>query len=368
MEHVKLFMIFLIAVAGIIAVYLLLFEISLSGGIIVRVGVGLNTLLTRKTESPETDEKSCPAGPVARAYPAGRLANQLSIYVNHIALEREYGYQLYLSNDLYTNLQKLVDNITVPIMDTTMVDTCNITFWPRAQVWETYTKYLEREKARCEGEKKEDIDANSFVETCLKDSEKDAAMFVNINQGAVTSPDWKLLKKHLPYVQQYHLNFNKNLQKKIQSVIQEIRTSSGLKDPIFIGVHVRRTDWYAAVSPRFGAKMLEEKKYYLAGVSYYKKKLVTSDVLFLVFSDDMKWCRENLQHPSVVFAGGSTPEEDLALLSSLNHTLIGYGSYGLWGGFLAGGEVVVPESIKQFPGTASETAPRIWNWTYLAGF
>ena len=66
--------------------------------------------------------------------------------------------------------------------------------------------------------------------------------------------------------------------------------------------------------------------------------------------------------------GGSTPEEDLALLSSLNHTLIGYGSYGLWGGFLAGGEVVVPESIKQFPGTASETAPRIWNWTYLAGF
>ena len=96
------------------------------------------------------------------------------------------GYQLYLSNHLYTNLEKLVDNITVPIMDTTMVDTCNITFWPRAQVWETYTKYLEREKARCEGETKEEIDTNTFVETCLKDSEKDAAMFVNINQGAVT--------------------------------------------------------------------------------------------------------------------------------------------------------------------------------------
>ena len=39
-----------------------------------------------------------------------------------------------------------------------------------------------------------------------------------------------------------------------------------------------------------------------AGVSYYKKKL-GGEVLFLVFSDDMQWCRENLQHPSVVFAG-----------------------------------------------------------------
>ena len=65
----------------------------------MKVGVGLNTLLRRKTESPETDEKSCPSGPVARAYPAGRLANQLSIYVNHIALEREYGKQRWQSKD-----------------------------------------------------------------------------------------------------------------------------------------------------------------------------------------------------------------------------------------------------------------------------
>ena len=65
----------------------------------MRVGVGLNTLLARKTESPETDEKNCPAGPVARACPAGRLANQLSIYVNHIALEREYGKQIWQSTN-----------------------------------------------------------------------------------------------------------------------------------------------------------------------------------------------------------------------------------------------------------------------------
>jgi len=364
MEHMKLFMLFLILVASIITVYLLVFEKSLSGDILVRVGVGLNTLLVKKTESPEVD--SCPTVPVARADPYGRLANQLSIYVNHIALEREYGYHLYLSKPFYLNLQKLVDNITVPIMDTTMVETCNITFWPRARVWDTFTKYLEREKTKCQGEKKEHIDANNFVETCLKDSEKDS-MYININQGAVTKPDWDLLKKHLLYLKQNHLKFNKKLQNRIYSVLQEYRSSFSQQDLIFIGVHVRRTDWYKAVSPRFGAKMLEEKKYYLAGVSYYQKKF-PENVLFLVFSDDMEWCRKNLDHPSIVFPGGKSPEEDLSLLSSLNHTLIGYGSYGLWGGFLAGGEVVVPESLKQFPGTASETAPRMWNWTYLPGF
>ena len=44
MEHVKLFMIFLIAVAGIIAVYLLLFEIR-EGVQISRRGVGEGQLL-----------------------------------------------------------------------------------------------------------------------------------------------------------------------------------------------------------------------------------------------------------------------------------------------------------------------------------
>ena len=68
------------------------------------------------------------------------------------------------------------------------------------------------------------------------------------------------------------------------------------------------------------------------------------------------------------FLGGSSPEEDLALLSSCNHTLIGYGTFGLWGGFIAGGEVVLPETIKLYQGTASETAAGVWNWTLLSGF
>ena len=70
----------------------------------------------------------------------------------------------------------------------------------------------------------------------------------------------------------------------------------------------------------------------------------------------------------ITILGGSSPEEDLALLSSCNHTVVGYGSFGLWGAVLAGGEVVIPQSIQLFRGTASETAARILGWTLLPGF
>ena len=69
-----------------------------------------------------------------------------------------------------------------------------------------------------------------------------------------------------------------------------------------------------------------------------------------------------------MLSGGNSPEEDLAILALCNHALIGYGTFGVWGGFLAGGEVVVPESLKLLRGTASETAARVWNWTMLSGF
>ena len=68
-----------------------------------------------------------------------------------------------------------------------------------------------------------------------------------------------------------------------------------------------------------------------------------------------------------IILGGASPEEDLVLLASCNHTLIGYGTFGLWAGILAQGEVVVPQSLTLFKGTASEEASREFNWTMLAG-
>merc|ERR1711892_898675 len=159
------------------------------------------------------------------------------------------------------------------------------------------------------------------------------------------------------------LQIKKSLTGKVELMLaQKIKTLQTV-NITWIGVHVRRGDFGGYT--RFGHKLIDEK-YYMAGMEYYRAKNQRS--VFVLVSDDMAWCREKFSRRDVLLLGGNSPEEDLALVSSCNHTLIGYGTFGLWGGFLAGGEVVVPESLKLFKGTASESASRVWHWILLTGF
>ena len=69
--------------------------------------------------------------------------------------------------------------------------------------------------------------------------------------------------------------------------------------------------------------------------------------MFLVLSEDLKWCRKELAPISknvVVVEELASVEEDLALVSSGTHVIMSVGTYGFWGGFLAGGEIVYPAS------------------------
>ena len=70
-------------------------------------------------------------------------------------------------------------------------------------------------------------------------------------------------------------------------------------------------------------------------------------VMFLVMSDDLKWCKENLNKLSknvVVVYEIATVMEDLALLASGKHVIISIGTFGFWGAMLAGGEIAFPAS------------------------
>lgn len=69
---------------------------------------------------------------------------------------------------------------------------------------------------------------------------------------------------------------------------------------------------------------------------------IPGPLIFLIVSDDEKWCRTNLldeKVKDVVFVSKS-PMHDLALLANSDHNIFDYGTFGMWGAFMAGGHTI----------------------------
>jgi galactoside 2-L-fucosyltransferase 1/2 len=63
--------------------------------------------------------------------------------------------------------------------------------------------------------------------------------------------------------------------------------------------------------------------------------------MFVVMSDDPEWCEHELHGDDVVVMKNNSAEEDLAIMSACNHSIIDYGTYGMWGAILSGGDTFV---------------------------
>ncbi|XP_023235991.1 galactoside 2-alpha-L-fucosyltransferase 2-like [Centruroides sculpturatus] len=107
---------------------------------------------------------------------------------------------------------------------------------------------------------------------------------------------------------------------------------------IFVGIHVRQTDYYVVLNKYHRNKV--NLQYFREAMEYFRIKY--NDVIFLVVSDDRKWCKKNLDiSPDVIITPASSkPAYDMALLTQCNHTIITYGSFGFWSAYLGNGETV----------------------------
>ena len=168
------------------------------------------------------------------------------------------------------------------------------------------------------------------------------------------------------------------------------------KDTVYIGVHIRRGDMLSQENLRQGYSVADEQ-YLQRAVTYILDELIerqtgderntlgSLDVVFVVCSDDTSWSQEHFRsavwrvtqqlnssnaaedefHFSlrkgrentanhrplsakvvVVYSPGGSSEQDLALLSYCNHTIMTVGTFGWWAGYLAGGITVY---YKEFP-------------------
>jgi hypothetical protein len=105
-----------------------------------------------------------------------------------------------------------------------------------------------------------------------------------------------------------------------------------------VSLHVRRTDYVHLPN-----------HHPLCTLDYYKAAILQfPDAHFIIFSDDIEWCKENLQIENATFADTGSDYIDLCVMSMCNHHIIANSSFSWWGAWLN------PSETKRV------TAPKIW--------
>ena len=75
----------------------------------------------------------------------------------------------------------------------------------------------------------------------------------------------------------------------------------------------------------------------LQTIEYYKQSIsiIGEETLFLIFSDDIEWCKTNLDFiKNKIFISGNLDYQDLYLMSMCNHNIIANSSFSWWGAWL----------------------------------
>ena len=133
-----------------------------------------------------------------------------------------------------------------------------------------------------------------------------------------------------------------------------------------VSVHVRRGDYitnlaalqHHGVCPR---------GYYLDAID--KLKEYVKNPHFYIFSDDLDWCKENLQIPyQTTFInqnGADYDYEDLRLMTMCKHHIIANSSFSWWGAWLSGNEGKIVFAPKKWFRThqfnENDIIPNSWN-------
>lgn len=101
----------------------------------------------------------------------------------------------------------------------------------------------------------------------------------------------------------------------------------GLKESFnpLVSIHIRRTDYLNLASHY---TQLTIQNYYTPAIELFP------DCDFLIFSDDIPWCKDNFKGPQFSFSENGTEGSDLEYMSLCDHNIISNSTFAWWGAFL----------------------------------
>lgn len=106
-----------------------------------------------------------------------------------------------------------------------------------------------------------------------------------------------------------------------------------------VSIHVRRGDY---VQPPFNQLYID-----LSQTHYYEQAIDNfPNEKFLIFSDDINWCKNFFIGEKFEFSEGKTEVEDMNLMASCKHNIIANSTFSWWSAYLnpnEGHKVVCPK-------------------------
>ncbi|XP_043915593.1 galactoside alpha-(1,2)-fucosyltransferase 2-like isoform X2 [Protopterus annectens] len=259
--------------------------------------------LAKAVNSPESVERPLLKG-MWTIHPDGRLGNQMGQYATLYALAKQNGYQAYMLPEMKNYLAPLF-KVSMPVLSN---DKISATPWTQYDLHDWMSEeynHIQRDHIK------------------LKGFPCSWTFFHHIRD--------EILKEFT-----FHDSY------KIQAISYLQDITKGKKNVTFVGVHVRRGD-YVNVMPQHWRGVIGDKAYFEKAMDYFRKKY--RNVVFVVTSNGMDWCRENLDNSrgDLFFIGDgneSSPGRDLSILVHCNHTIMSIGTFGFWASYLTGGEAI----------------------------
>ncbi len=118
-----------------------------------------------------------------------------------------------------------------------------------------------------------------------------------------------------------------------------------------VSLHVRRGDY---VGNTFYVDLTQTDYYQKAMTEFPGRK-------FLVFSDNIKWCKEQEIFKDCDFSEGRTELEDLNLMMTCMGHILANSTFSWWGAWLGKGKVVAPSVTNWYnDGIERTVCPKNW--------
>lgn len=268
--------------------------------------------------------RKCPRDGIVTVTQGGRLGNQMWEYASVWAVARRTGLEPFVPGCLLKSLEEVFVDLTVPNLG---------------------------HVAHCR------IDWKGIV--TLPDH------WTRLNQSIVLPRFVILPETVLTWIDdiRQEFRFKRKLSETAEKILLE--AAQNRINLTYVGVHVRRTDYIYYLWRTRHVPAATEDFFYTA-MNYFRKKY--QNTVFIVVSDDPDWCKSHLGGPDedvyvASIPGITGPGQDIATMSACNHSIIDYGTFGVWGAILAGGETLVYNMSRHSSIRVAELLP---NWQVVS--